>query len=367
MAIQYMDNFQFYGTGTDARTYMLAGMPWAQLYTEASLTRVVDDPDPNADSDSRAFLFAMNGTGSQGCRLALPTAGSEIGVAVRIWVSSLPSSYNHGPGIGLNTAGGATRYAVTITPTGGLTLLHRSGQWSSIGQAGNGTIVAETTGPVLTAGAWYHIEWYMDAVTGDYEVRVEGFTVLSGTDSDPWGGTFGILELLEHRDCTASDSIDRYVKDLVIWDTTGTTEPTFVGPVTVYSLPVDGDVSEVDATPSTGSTMYETMDELTPNDADYTTLGTSPSEMVLTFRNLPADVVAVRALQTVVRAKKTDGGDANIEVGLISGAAEEVGATHSNSTSFRYHYDIAEEDPDTAAPWTPVGVNAATVRVNRTL
>jgi hypothetical protein len=365
--IQYMDNFQFYGTGAGARDYMLAGLPWAQLYmSSGSLVQVVDDPDPNAPSDSRVLLFRMNGTGSDGVKLACPSTSQQMGFATRLWHSSLPESAAHGAGLCFNNASNETLYMATVTPTGAISIWRRDGDWSDVG-SGDDVLLETTSGPVVSAGAWWHWEFFVDTATGDYQLRIEGIEVISGNDASHHTDPIGMCEYIECRDSTASTSVLNYAKDMIVWDDTGSFNNTFIGPVSVYMLQLDGDISDTNVTPSTGSVNYTTADEATPSDSDYMTLGATPAEVVMSFENVPADVVAIRAIQTIVRAQKTDGGDAQMQVGVVSNGDEDTGSNDAVLTTYSYHFDVSEADPDTGAAWTPAAVNAAYIRINRTL
>ena len=68
-----------------------------------------------------------------------------------------------------------------------------------------------------------------------------------------------------------------------------------------------------------------------------------------------------------MRARKSDGGDGNIQTGLISGGAEVDGSNRPITTAFTYYEDVFEIDPANAAPWTPASADAATFKINRTV
>lgn len=361
MSVQYMDNFQFYGL--DA-TNMLEGGVWSNIYSANVLSDLVDDPDVNADAESKAFKFEMSSTGASVCRLALPAPGQQQGVGCRLWWSGLPSGYNHGGGIQYNTAGNLPMYLVAVTPTGTLRLIRRDKNgWTDAGD----TVVAESAPLTVGAGAWQHVEWFMDTATGDYEIRVEGVQVLAGNDASHHSDSMGIFVCVPMWDCTASDSQSRYIKDLILWDDNGSVNNDFLGPVTIYSLPVDGDISS-GWTPSSGTEDWSLLNELTPNDAGYIDAdATLPAPSIMTFRDLPADVVGVRALQMMSRVQKTDGGDATVQLGLTSNGDTDTGADHAPGTSYTYAWDVSELDPDTASLWSPLGVNAAYLQIDRTL
>ena len=69
----------------------------------------------------------------------------------------------------------------------------------------------------------------------------------------------------------------------------------------------------------------------------------------------------------MVRARKIDGGDANLQTSLISGGDVDPSADRPITTTFTYWYDISETDPDTGNAWTPASFDAANVEIDRTL
>lgn len=361
MTIQFMDNFQFYGNDVNK---MLEGLPWSQFNSINTLSKIVADPDGNAIARSRAFIMSMSDTGASVCRLSLPTPGQQMGVAARYWVSALPSSFGQGNGPQFNTAGNAPMYLVAMTPTGTLRLIRRDKSgWTTTGDI----VVAETTTPVVTAGAWWHIEFFMNTATQAYEVRVEGVTVLSGTDVGGHADLMGIFVLPQYWESTSAGGATKYVKDLVIWDGSGTVNNTFLGPVAVFTLLVDSDVSS-GWVPSTGTSDFDLLDKTTPADGTFISAdATPPAPSIMGLENVPDDVVLIKGLQSMVRAAKTDSGDGWMQVALRSGGIDDLGTDRPMTTSFKYNYDISELDPALASAWTPVSVNAAELKINRTL
>lgn len=360
MALQYMDNFSFYGT--DVNNLLLG--PWGAL-SSGSLAN-----DPDGVSSGKVLRTAVSATGAFATRLVVPSPDEAIGVAFRTWVNSLPSTDGRGAAVSFKTAGNSHIVTLHITPTGQLRLVNTDGEGTgldALDTANIGTQVAITGPLVVGAGQWNHIEFFYDNTDGTYEVRVEGVQVLAGTDAGFTGTTIGNVEFLAHFNSTSSGAPANYIKDLVVWDTTGSQNNTFIGSVFVVALPVNSDVSS-GWTRSSGSTDYELLDELTPNDTDYIEAAdTLPAASIMGFENLPADVVGVRGLMSMVRALKTDGGDANLQVSLISGGNADAGADTAVGASAGYIWDISEIDPNTASLWSPSAVDAATIQIDRTL
>jgi hypothetical protein len=85
------------------------------------------------------------------------------------------------------------------------------------------------------------------------------------------------------------------------------------------------------------------------------------------FQRPPPNTTVVSAMQTVVRALKTDSGTAIIQTALIGPlGGTETGNTHSLSVSPDYYSDIIEVDPDTSAGLTPTTIINGQFQINRT-
>jgi len=64
---------------------------------------------------------------------------------------------------------------------------------------------------------------------------------------------------------------------------------------------------------------------------------------------------------------KSDGGDAEYQVDIVSGSSTHTGTAHTLSTSFNYQYDVVELDPATGDLWSPIAVNNLNIEINRTV
>lgn len=365
MAIQFMENFESFGTGSAPVTQeILKGLPWADVCPSLSHAQIRLDPV----TGTRYTFQVSNNGGDQASpsslRLSLPTPGDKIGVAFRTTVASLPDILGRGWSCRFKTAANARMVSLRLTPTGSLILSDDSGL-SSI--PWEGTTIAESATNIITAGALQHVEWTYNTTTGAYEVRVEGVPVLSGTHSWTPGTNIALVEWMRAADVTkfgTAPSVN--ITDVIVWDDTGSQNNDFVGSVIVHTLRVNGDTST--GWTSTGADDNTVLDEAIPSDADYTQAGDPPpAASIMTMADLPEDAVTVKAVQTMVRALKTDGGTADMVVSLLSNGSEDLGQTHAVPVTAAYHFDISELDPDTATAWTPVSVDAAELKINRTL
>ena len=354
--IQWMDNFGSYGIGLAVENGMLDGLPYAQFSGSGSgRPRTAVNPD-GISSDT--VLFCGTAT-----RLAVPTPEDQIGIAARIWLPNIPDSNNTRCALfDYRTPANDYRYKVIVEPNGALSVYYSTVQDPGTPSAA----LATTVVPAIFPQSWVHFEFTVDFVTGEFELRREGSMILSGTHNSPPGETCGNI-LLNAAGASNTGNTAFYCKDLILWDTTGSQNNDFVGPCAVYRLAVNEDISS-GWTPSSGSSDYELLDESPPNDSDYITAEDSPlpSPSIMGFQNLPDYIVGVRALMSLVRAWKTDGGDANLQVSLISEGDLDTGGDRNISTTPTYWWDISELSPDTGQAWNPIEVNNAEVQINRT-
>jgi len=337
--------------GTD-RNFMLNGTPWIAL----SSAQLVADPDSASFPNGVVLRHDSGPSGPpEAVRMAIPTPHQKIGVAFRFYLASLPTGtrgFLH-----LLTTGNSGLYGLRVRPNGGIELVK-----------GISTILETADFPVLLANSWNHLEILADVVTGEIEVRKNGVEIaaLTHTDASPAGGTIGIVSYPSGN--PGSGSFNKmYSKDHVVYNGAGTQFNDFQGNVSVYDQWPDGDQAFNWAT-SSGATGFNLIDESPPDDADYIEADdTPPAASEFTLGDLPADVTSVRAMISIVRAFKTDGGDGNLQVGLTpDGVDYDDGLDHPLTTSPTYHYDASELSPATGVPWTPIEANSARIRVNRT-
>jgi hypothetical protein len=325
-----------------------------------SSTGLVVDPDPNIAGAGIVYRVSTSQNAQTNNRIVFP-GGAVVtaGAAFRIYMASLPPNDTGTPYVNLRDNSNNFILAIRFRPDGSISA--HSGAYT-------GTELGRSS-PAVTASAWNHVEVkaLRSSTVGTVEVRVNGAVVL---DLDTLN--LGAVDFAMFGLCVGGSSITpgtgAHYKDLVLWDGTGTENIDFQGSVAVRDLYPDADIS-LNWTPSTGSTGWDLIDETTPNDADYIQAGDPPpAAYIASLTNLPDDVTTVRALLPIVRAQKTDGGDCNIQIALTPNNVDfDNGADVAVTTAFKYTWDVSQLSPDTAAPWTPVEVNAAYVRANRTL
>ncbi len=365
MAVQWADDFGRYGTGNNSRSRMLDGLVYAAIGSSASGGECVADPDPNLPAGSRCFRVGQNFDYINSFRVALPdplTAGETIGTLARFWFSSFPGVNQSRPvlfELGDDPAN-VRQCKLVLNTNGALALLNDSN-----------TQLYTTTVPVLTTNAWNHVEMVVNTATGAGNVYVNGVSRLSwGADAVVAGSVFNVGS---HISLSSNSNIIGFMgmKDYVIWDSTGTQNNSLMGTVFVRRLRPNSDIALGNWSPSTGTTGFNLLSKDTPDDTTFLSAPNTPmpsADMRFNMENLPADITSVRALITVVRNRKVDGGDGNVQSAISpNGSNWDNGDNRPITSSFQYDFDISELSPVTASPWTPVEVDTLNLRIDRTV
>lgn len=85
------------------------------------------------------------------------------------------------------------------------------------------------------------------------------------------------------------------------------------------------------------------------------------------FQHPPPNTTIISALQTVIRAAKTDSGLGTVQTALIGPLGGTItGSAHPLAVSVDYYTDIIETDPDTSGSLTPTTIINGQFQINRT-
>lgn len=353
MSLEHTDNFTFYG---DVDALLLNG-----VYAENNGSTLVVDPDGVSSGEViRIGGGSAGASTTAGLRYVLSANNTKIGICGRIWFDSLPDGANGTPvPLAWRNAGNGSIAVVTVETTGRLSF--RIGDYFS-------PVTAQSTNPVITATGWYHIEAILDTMADTFELRVEG---LPKIEADTLGISDTISQIFIGTRVTNTSAVHPfYWKDFVVYNGDGTENNDFLGTVLVVGMTPTADAA-LNWTPSTGTTGYEILDNVPPNDAQYITApNPPPAAYKCQMSDLPPDVTSVKGIMTFVRAAKTDGGDANLQVGVISDPtgtpATALGDNRPITIAQTYWRDWFETDPKTGDPWLPAAVNAVNMQLNRT-
>lgn len=357
------DGFDHYGTDT---AKMLDG-PYAQASQCAlSSTHFV--------TGERAIF--LNGNGGlfnpEGVRKVLPTAIDKIGVAGRFWFNSLPNNaYESIIFDFISTNLLQSQMMCTVDANGAIRFVRGKRTYqddgSSLSAGGvSGTLVTQTD-PIITAGAFSHIEiqMYIHATLGWIRVAVNSIHRFQATNLNTQFDTTKIASVMQRKPYLGStDNGDFYMDDYYMYDFTGNSAvdtdfcPTvdgsgigtnYIGELQVWPLYVNGDTSQAAWQKSTGVTGYTLIDEHSPDDTDYifSTAANDLSEFALD--DLPSNITYVRGLGIHARLSKSDSGAAMTKVGMKSVATSLDAAERPVTTIPTYWRDMENIDPNTSA------------------
>jgi hypothetical protein len=354
-----------YGVGEAAALRMLNGTPWVSVGIFDS-GRLVEDPDSNTPDGSVAFRMGQTGNTNNpfitpGLSLALqtPTTG-KVWTAFRIWYENFNGSVRENIAAICSIADGQTSYILRKELNGALTIVRRAGTVE--------TDLATTTAPALTANAWIHLSFEVNPATGECSVQREGREILDVTDPAPLAFTAAFYKSMRRTGNGPVGSV-YFLKDFCIGNGLGAENTGHPGSVSVIDLRPNLDVTLGGWTTSSGTTGFDLINETPPDDASFIAADDAPpapAEFELT--GLPPDVTSVRGLISIVRARKTDGGDGDLQVALTpNGTDYDNGADRPITTAATYWSDVSQLSPATTAPWSPGEVDTLKIRIDRTL
>jgi hypothetical protein len=321
-------------------------------------------------------LLRGSSIGGRVARRVLGGAKTTVGVGFAFYYTVLPDLNDRSSLFEFRDADNKPNIMIVVQSTGDVAIYR--GDTS-------GTKLAQTTTPPVVAGGFQHIEVMatFDATAGSVEVRINGVTVLtvSGTDTvaassemDDFGSDASAecsQIALSGRDPWKFPAVDNgfniYYSDLYAYDDEGLFNNSWQGDRRVYTLFPNVDTAQADWTPTTVNG-FDAIDSPL-SDADYISAGVpgSPDETSSEFGldALPQTTGLVSGVVLVNRAKKTEGGQADLKSAILSGASETEGAVHPLNTIFTYHEDTFQYDPDTGAAFTTEAVDALEFRVSR--
>src|SRR5882762_1199792 len=168
MAIEHCDNFSIYG-GDSYVNNLLNGV-YAEAFIPNDTLDLANDPD---GLSSGQVLRLAGGSNAAYLRYVMASSQTTFGQTCRIWLSQIPNNSSAVVGV-FNVRDGSNNVIVRaqFNTVGGIDVYN-----------GAGTKLGGSSGPAVTANAWWHIESkvIINGASGSVEIRVEGATVVSLT------------------------------------------------------------------------------------------------------------------------------------------------------------------------------------------
>lgn len=375
MARLWEDGFDHYGSDTNN----MLDNSYATCGSNISLSTT----HPATGTHGILVNGTNNVTNTQCLRKVLPTAIDKIGCTGRFWFASLPAGNTGGTIFDFLSSDTRRPQISCVIDSSGAMRFIRGRNYNTL-SGENGTLVAQTD-PLISAGANNHIEVqvYIHSSAGWVRVAVNGVHQYQATGLNTQFDTTKIASVSQAQGISGdSGSGGFYMDDYIIYDFNGTAATdtdfcctvdgsgiatNYIGELFVWPLFANGDTAEDDWQKSTGSSASALIDEADPNDADYIYSTTAGDLTEVDLEDLPPEITYIRGLSIHGRMSKSDSGIAMTKQGMKSVAATTDAAERSITVDPAYWRDMVNVDPNSGARWTRASLNAAWLRLTRSV
>lgn len=360
MALIWMDGFDHYGAGANGRLAMLDGV-WSELF--ATTTPEVTAP--------RTGLYAFGRSAAAAGmvhRRILGAAKTTVGLGMAFRLASMPTANNRlFPFVYRDTAN-AAQVTIVLQSTGKISA-YRGDVVTLLGESADG---------VVTAGAYQHIECKVvfNDTTGAIEVRVNGVTVLnlSGIDTVQTANVECSQVCFMNSSGVTSGAGAFWFDDVFAWDDAGSRNNDFLGDRRVRAIFPDADTATEEWTATGATDGFDCINDAAPDDettyiSALPLTGSPPTPLTSVYglQDPPAGVGSIAAVQTCIRMRKTEAGDTNVQVSLLSSGDESAGSDRPITEIYTYWSDVHELNPNTGTPWSESSLSAAQLQIKRTV
>ena len=357
MALLFLDGMEGYGSSTDlfrngsgpCRWSTTVGAPTITINSTTFRTTQV------TGANSRALQSYWPGSGGQhGIYMNIPSS-TELIVGFGFYYTNATgtatilsfwdtSSVSQGVCLGINLG------------TGTLTV-------STVQNSGtpNTTLATSSTG--LSPNAWNYIELRIKLGTtnGEAQIYLNGVQTLNVNNINTANGITSYSKLafgIFHGSYTFA-VVSFYFDDLYICDTTGATNNTFLGPISVYSLVPTGAGSSTQMSVTGAATNWQAVAEAGAADTGtYVSSATTGNKDYYTFETLPGSVTSVPGVLIRTVCTTPDAGTRKLKINLKYTASVISSALRGLSLgSWFTEYFVSDTAPDGAA-WTKAKVDS---------
>lgn len=334
MALLFLDGFDHYATAEIA-----------QKWTSSSNAAISATEGRNSSQG-----LHLDATGSNGSITRTLSPGSSaaggIGFAIRV-TGALFNSTSGNELIQVQQADATQHVALGLTAAGLFT-------------AKRGTTALGTSSSGISLGSWFYLEfkWDIHDTTGSLSVKLNGTTVLSLTGQDTRNAGDGTWARIVLQNGSNATGTEVYVDDLAIWDTSGSANTDFLGPIRVKAIYPDGAGASTDFTPSAGSNFQNVDEALTDGDTTYNSEGTAGDHDTYTFGAVGLSGT-VRGVQTNLMVRSDGAGAETIRPKIRIGAVDYNGTTVGITTSYADSREVFQVSPATSTAWTVAEIDGA--------
>ena len=207
---------------------------------------------------------------------------------------------------------------------------------------------------------WHYVEClvYSNTVNGGYvKLWVDGVLEAEQSSLDFQSNDIGSVELIGGGGSATID--DFYVDDLYVLNNCSISTTPFGPGEVITSLPNgNGNSSQLLGSDGNSADNYQLVDENPPVTTDYVGSGTDGEKDTYAFENVSSGV-EIRGVLLSHYAQKTDSGVKYLKPVTRSGGTDYDGSSVGLGEAWGLQDEYMLTDPDTAAPWTEAGFNAA--------
>lgn len=308
MAEIFKDGFDHYGyvigsnpsAASEGRLRMLDG-PWAEVTGTSGDYACPAQPSFGARTGEACLVVEVAPQLNVFARRVLPGgARNTLILSFGLYLPFIPSNTAGVLIVNLRSVDNQSLTGLVVMADGGL----------SVSQGGRaGAKLTRTAGPVLSAGTWHHVEvlFTRDAAAGIAQIRVDEVEVLNATNLALGALDYGQIVLcnaIANGSLSDSNNTPIYFDDLIVRDTTGTDNNTFMGDLRISTLYPTADRAGSGWTPRSrqhigagildvrpvGSALSTPADALHIEASDYT------AELSVRFSAIPAAGTAATLL-----------------------------------------------------------------------
>jgi hypothetical protein len=345
MALIFADSFGHYEDATITRSWPIDGR------------NAASGLQPGSGQGRRGdYALVGNNNANGGLGRDLPASYTTLGIGFALRFSAIMLTATIGQHIFFRFAEGATAHMEICNGVGSRLAVRRAGA----------TQLGSDTAPLMAA-QWYYVEFKtaIHDTTGTVEVRVHGpgFTpggevVINLTNQDTRNAATGVINRL-YAYVEAGTSSDVRIQDVVVWDTSGSVNNTFMGDVRVACLFPSGAGNSAQFTPLSSTNVSNVDEQDADEDTTYNSSTTPGNKDTFAVTDLPGAAASIKAVQQIVRARKTDAGARTLKQVVRRGGTDYEGATVNLGDAYAYFTEVLELDPSTSAAWTESNFNGA--------
>jgi len=277
----------------------------------------------------------------------------RVGIALNFNLESLPLSAAHRfTLLGLRNDVGTQLLNIRVISTGRVQLIS--------GTLNSAAVVVATSKLAVAAGTWNHIEVVADTGDGTAEVRLNGKVAIASIAVPALVGVISEFSMGLFDTGTSNLFVRTYYDNIIAQ---GGETVDFLGLAGVYYLQPNADGVPQDWQLTSGANAYPLVNELVPNDdTGYIFTGDVDAVSTLAVEALPLNVVDVLAVIPIARVRKTDTGDCDVALGVVSGGFPAEGTEVAVTAGYTYQYAVFETDPEDDAAWAPSPMPEITIR-----